>query len=779
MVFKTDCVGSIPATLDIVVKNFKRRKIPLLLKKTKATRPWFQHTRFKTKHTTFIFFSYTRPLPSYKLIECLCPVDWINVCKHPFHTIFSLSQGVYLWNELNYTTLRHMFSSPTPFKSRAHGRELNTQDIPFLYSSGTAVSSSFRWAYFLQQTQAYLDLILNLWFIQKFQILLLPFGGSNRFVWANNTFVLSCLALQGNVQRFNLTSKALLRRYFKFHNYWFEYFRLAHILQLEVFIPFSIFLHDDIVSTTKISFLNRSTRLSSPNTTLFKTQLSLNYDLSKNLYVHNRILVKPRCWFYTQGKHTETGCTLRITRRELLTSPYIYSNRRLFFTKFFPIRLSKDHRQRKRNQRHKHYSLRNKSWQSIFKTHRSYSTTFKLSRKFRQFRLYRKFVPRTIRTISMYSPRLQHISYRALVNNPKLAYLLTSDSSRDTLTVSYRQRLPQIPTFYSLLVHHVQVFTRRWIPTVAMNRRPEVKLFTPVSSVSSHLILQFTTRESFATLVIHNNTVLWKYSLHTSAVLASPYFFYQSSNQFFTNVAQMIMYIVQIQGYLYDSTYTRQYLLHSNLSLLQLEEFYSSVLTHNRIDSKVLRYYSTRYMRPSGFLWYYTSLIQFLEYTTGRKIALNFGPFLETAITFTDRAKCLNWKSRLLGFQRILGPKIFIYEALEVLVVSIRLKDPTFLANWIRAMLARISFWKYRVIFRYLKFLLQNLIKPSFNYFSFKGAKFRLKGKISVAGNARTRMVFYRIGSTSHTTMAHRISYDLSYVHTFTGIQGFKIWFFY
>jgi hypothetical protein len=80
-------------------------------------------------------------------------------------------------------------------------------------------------------------------------------------------------------------------------------------------------------------------------------------------------------------------------------------------------------------------------------------------------------------------------------------------------------------------------------------------------------------------------------------------------------------------------------------------------------------------------LWYYTSLIQFLESTTGRKTILNFGPFLETALTLFDRAKCHVWGSRLSGFKKILGSKIFTYEALEVLIVSLRLKDPTFLAN--------------------------------------------------------------------------------------------------
>ena len=35
--------------------------------------------------------------------------------------------------------------------------------------------------------------------------------------------------------------------------------------------------------------------------------------------------------------------------------------------------------------------------------------------------------------------------------------------------------------------------------------------------------------------------------------------------------------------------------------------------------------------------------------------------------------------------------------------------------------------------------------------------KFQLKGKISVAGNARTRTVFHNVGFTSHTTFNNKI----------------------
>ena len=55
-----------------------------------------------------------------------------------------------------------------------------------------------------------------------------------------------------------------------------------------------------------------------------------------------------------------------------------------------------------------------------------------------------------------------------------------------------------------------------------------------------------------------------------------------------------------------------------------------------------------------------------------------------------------------------------------------------------------------------------------------KGLKFQLKGKISVAGNARTRTVLQKIGFTSHATFNNKILYNLKLIKTFTGVIGFK-----
>jgi ribosomal protein S3 len=113
------------------------------------------------------------------------------------------------------------------------------------------------------------------------------------------------------------------------------------------------------------------------------------------------------------------------------------------------------------------------------------------------------------------------------------------------------------------------------------------------------------------------------------------------------------------------------------------------------------------------------------------------------------------------------------------MMVAVRFKDPTFFSNWIKAMLYRMSFWKYRLIFRYIRYVFRALFAPQFEALGFKGMKIVLRGKISVAGNARTRTLVLAVGNTSHAEMNNRILSSFTNVHSSTGVMGFRLSFFF
>jgi len=222
-----------------------------------------------------------------------------------------------------------------------------------------------------------------------------------------------------------------------------------------------------------------------------------------------------------------------------------------------------------------------------------------------------------------------------------------------------------------------------------------------------------------------------------------------------------------------------KYSFNSRVNVFQNSNIFPSSSLNFSIKRKVLKIFSYNKFSPNITMWYYNTLVRFIENCSGKKCFLKFNPFIDNCLTFSDIARCNLWSLRISTFQKILGPKIFLQESLRIMHLAIRFKDPTFFSNWIRGMLSRMSFWKYRLLFRYIKFAMRYLFWIYFPELNFKGLKLKLKGKISVAGNARTRTLVYKIGETGYSKLNNRVLSDFSLINTFTGVLGFKIWFFF
>lgn len=222
-----------------------------------------------------------------------------------------------------------------------------------------------------------------------------------------------------------------------------------------------------------------------------------------------------------------------------------------------------------------------------------------------------------------------------------------------------------------------------------------------------------------------------------------------------------------------------KFYLNSRVSLIRSSNLWPSSSFSFTVKKRLLKILKFDKFSSNVTLWYYNTLVRFLENCSGKKVFLKFNPFVENSLPFTDIARSVIWERRVRLFKQILGPKIFLNESLKIFHMALRYKDPTFLLNWIKGMLLRMSFWKYRLLIRYIKYIMRSLFWNAFEDLNFKGMKLRLKGKVSVAGNARTRTVLFRIGSTSHSTFNNKILTSFDTINTFTGVLGFQIWFFF
>ena len=217
----------------------------------------------------------------------------------------------------------------------------------------------------------------------------------------------------------------------------------------------------------------------------------------------------------------------------------------------------------------------------------------------------------------------------------------------------------------------------------------------------------------------------------------------------------------------------------SRISLYEQSNLWSSTQLNYVIKRKLVKRLHTTKFVPNVTMWYYETLVKFIEHYTARRVYLKFNPFIENAIPFVDLARCSLWEPRVQGFQKILGHRIFVFESLRILTLALRFRDPAFLSHWMKTMLYRMSFWKYRLLFRYVKFTMRYLFFPYFSDLGFKGLKFVLRGKISVAGNARTRTLVYAIGETSHAKVNNRVLSEFTTINSFTGVMGFLVSFYF
>ena len=218
------------------------------------------------------------------------------------------------------------------------------------------------------------------------------------------------------------------------------------------------------------------------------------------------------------------------------------------------------------------------------------------------------------------------------------------------------------------------------------------------------------------------------------------------------------------------------YFFYSKKNIFSVNNIIPTTNFNYIIKKKMLKVFNYSKFPTITVLWHYSSLIKFLEFCSGKKVFLRFFNFIVNKLNFTEKAQCLIWAQKVKYFRKVLGPRLFLNESLQIIYLSLKLKDPYILSNWIVSTMRKISFWKYKMFLRYIKYVLRYFFWVIYKELNIKGVKFQLKGKISVAGNARTRTVFHNVGFTSHTTFNNKILYHLNLVRSFTGVMGLKLW---
>ena len=198
-----------------------------------------------------------------------------------------------------------------------------------------------------------------------------------------------------------------------------------------------------------------------------------------------------------------------------------------------------------------------------------------------------------------------------------------------------------------------------------------------------------------------------------------------------------------------------------------------------RLTKSLVSYNSKFFIKDNFTPWIYNNVIRFIEFCSGKKAMIQVYSFMNQSVELDYIVLYRRWMPRLFFYERRLGHRFFLEEALHILHMGFALRDTKLLNSWLAAIIKRISFWKTRLIFRFMRYLFNNYFSYIFHNIGLKGFKVRLKGKISVAGNSRKRSILYRSGITSHSNCSVRVVHTFSTINTFTGVLGFQVWLFY
>lgn len=104
-------------------------------------------------------------------------------------------------------------------------------------------------------------------------------------------------------------------------------------------------------------------------------------------------------------------------------------------------------------------------------------------------------------------------------------------------------------------------------------------------------------------------------------------------------------------------------------------------LLKNSFKKRIIKTLSNDIYLPRSSIYFYKTLIAFMEYHTSKKVFLKLNPFLEGSLNFKDSCRCSLWYSKVNAFQKILGHRIFVHESLRIFMSAVRFRDPDFLAN--------------------------------------------------------------------------------------------------
>ena len=132
-----------------------------------------------------------------------------------------------------------------------------------------------------------------------------------------------------------------------------------------------------------------------------------------------------------------------------------------------------------------------------------------------------------------------------------------------------------------------------------------------------------------------------------------------------------------------------------------------------------------------------------------------------------------------LRFHYKIGTGFFIKEAVQVVLLSLSLKDPVLLMGWLTKIMEKVQFFKHKNYIMFFKSIFNDLNQGILRRMGIRGLYFDIRGKLAVKGDSKKRHILLRYGECTFSQKSIKISPAYGVVHTFTGVLGVTFILFY
>lgn len=86
-------------------------------------------------------------------------------------------------------------------------------------------------------------------------------------------------------------------------------------------------------------------------------------------------------------------------------------------------------------------------------------------------------------------------------------------------------------------------------------------------------------------------------------------------------------------------------------------------------------------LKPELIPWYYHNIIRFIEFSSGKKALLQYYPFMSQEVEMFYIVKYKLWLPRMAYYERKLGHRFFLEEAVHILHLGFTLRDPVIISS--------------------------------------------------------------------------------------------------